>query len=59
LDFRGANYNAPEMEVIREALREDIDRRLQEPELRNRFDEVRRKRLGSNGDKLRLLTTPK
>jgi len=59
LDFRNANYNAAEMEVIREALREHIDRRLQEPEMRKRFDEARRKRLGLNGDKIRLLPTPK
>jgi DNA-directed RNA polymerase sigma subunit (sigma70/sigma32) len=59
LDFRAANYSAPEMEVIREALREHIDHRLQEPEMRKRFDEVRRKRLGTNGDKIRLLPTPK
>jgi hypothetical protein len=59
LDFRAANYNAPEMEVIREALLEHIYRRLQEPEMRNRFDEARRKRLGLNGDKIRLLPTSK
>ncbi len=59
LDFRPANYNAPEMEVIREGLREHIDRRLQEPEMRKRFDEIRRKRLGSSSDKIRLLPKPK
>ena len=57
LDFRAANYNAPEMEVIR--VREHIARRLQEPEMRKRFDEVRRNRLGTNSDKIRLLPTPK
>jgi len=35
LDFRAANYKASEMEVIREALREHIDRRLQETEMKN------------------------
>jgi hypothetical protein len=59
LDFRSANYNAAEMEVIREALREHIDRRLQEPEMKKRFDDARRKRLGINGDKIRLLPTSK
>lgn len=60
LDFRSANYNAAEMEVIREALREHIDRRLDaEPELRKRFDAARRKRLGLNGDKIRVLPTSK
>jgi hypothetical protein len=60
LDFRGANYNAAEMEVIREALREHIDRRLDaEPELRKRFEAARRKRLGSNGDNIRVLPAVK
>ena len=59
LDFRAANYEAPEMGVVREALREHIDRRLREPDMKKRFDEARRKRLGSNGDNIRLLPTPK
>ena len=59
LDFRAANYNAPEMEMIREALREHIDRRLEEPEIPKQFDDARRKRLGLNGDKIRLLPIPK
>jgi hypothetical protein len=60
LDFRAANYSASEMEVIREALREHIDRRLAgEPELRRRFEAARRKRLGDNGDKLRVLLSSK
>lgn len=59
LDFRAANYRASEMEVIREALREHIDRRLREPDMKKRFDEARRRRLGSIGDNIRLLPTPK
>jgi len=59
LDFRAANYKASEMEVIREALREHIDRRLQETEMKKRFVEARRKRLGSASDKIRLLPTAK
>jgi hypothetical protein len=48
------------MEVLREALRDHIDRRLDaEPELRKRFEAARRKRLGLNGDKIRLLPTTK
>jgi hypothetical protein len=47
------------MEVIREALREHIDRRLREPDMKKRFDEARRRRLGSIGDNIRLLPTPK
>jgi hypothetical protein len=59
LNFRAANYNASEMEVVREALREHMDRRLQEPEMKRRFDEARRRRIGSNGDKIRLLSNAK
>jgi hypothetical protein len=60
LDFRAANYNAAEMEVLREALRDHIDRRLDdEPELRKRFEAARRKRLGSSGDNIRVLPTVK
>lgn len=44
IDFRAANYNAQEIEVIREALREHIDRRLKERATKNRFDLARRKR---------------
>jgi hypothetical protein len=40
--------------------RDATDERLAaEPELRKRFDEARRKRLGLNGDKIRLLPTSK
>jgi|HubBroStandDraft_2_1064218.scaffolds.fasta_scaffold416341_1 hypothetical protein len=57
LDFRLANYEAPEMNVIREALREHIDRRLQEPETRKRFEEARGRRIGAkNGSNVRVLT---
>ena len=60
LDFRAANYSAPEMNVIREALREHIDRRLEEPDMRKRFEEARRKRRGTpNGDNIRVLPPPK
>lgn len=47
-DFCEAHYGAPEVRVIREALRLFIDGRLAaEPELRKRFEEARRKRLGA------------
>lgn len=40
LDFRAANYWAPEIEVIRVALRQHIDARLgNEPELKRLFAE--------------------
>lgn len=46
MDFCAANYNAPTIEVIREALREHIARRLENPEMKERYDEARRQRLG-------------
>ena len=48
MDFRAANYQAQETEVVQEALRDHIDRRLQEPEIKRRFDAARAKRLGRN-----------
>ena len=60
LDFRAANYDPPEMNVVREALRELIDRRLQEPDMRERFEACRRKRLGIGaGDNVHVLPTSK
>lgn len=57
LDFRAANYSAPEINVVAEALREHIDRRLEEPEIKKRFEDARRKRLGAiSGDNVRVLT---
>jgi hypothetical protein len=44
-DFCAANYDGSKTEVVREALEEHIGRRLQEPEMRARFDRERRKRL--------------
>jgi hypothetical protein len=45
-DFCAANYRAPAIEVIREALKEHIDRRLEEPEMKSLYEAVRRQRLG-------------
>lgn len=46
-DFLAANYNAPALDVIREAVQEHIKRRLdEEPAMRERFEQARRKRLG-------------
>jgi hypothetical protein len=44
-DFCEANYRAPALEVIREALDEHIHRRLENPEMRERYEAARRKRL--------------
>ena len=47
-DFCTIHYGVDGVKVIREALDEHIDRRLaQEPALRRRFDEERRKRLAA------------
>jgi hypothetical protein len=60
IDFCEAHRGAPEKRIVADALRAFIDDRLNaEPELKKRFDEARRKRLGQNGDKIRLLPTPK
>ncbi len=58
LDFRAANYRAPENEVVQEALREHIDRRLKEPAMRERFDQARKARLGRNNKEPLKLVTP-
>jgi hypothetical protein len=60
LDFRAANYRAQESEIVQEALREHIDRRLDEPEMRKRFDHARAARLGrDNKEPLKLVTPEK
>ncbi len=46
IDFQAANYNADQKDIIIEALREHIDRRLQEPAMKERFEQAREKRLG-------------
>ncbi len=45
-DFLAANYNAPALELIREAVREHIEKRLENPEMRERYERARKKRLG-------------
>jgi hypothetical protein len=46
-DFAAAHYKASETEIIRVALRAFIDERLAaEKDMKARFDEARRKRLG-------------
>jgi hypothetical protein len=43
-DFCAANYNAPALNVIREAVEEHINQRLENPEMRERFEDIRRRR---------------
>lgn len=45
-DFCAANYNALAIEVIREAVREHIEKRLENPEMKERFEKARKTRLG-------------
>src|SRR5436309_13895010 len=54
-DFLAAHFGASATEVVRVALRAFINDQLaKDPESKKRFDEARRKRLGLNGDKIRL-----
>ena len=56
-DFCAAHYNASERDVIRTALEAFISQRLEaEPEMRKRFDEARRKRLGLGETVVKLVT---
>jgi hypothetical protein len=45
-DFCAANYKAAAKDVIREAIQEHIERRLLNPEMRERYERARRERLG-------------
>jgi hypothetical protein len=59
LDFRAANYQAQEQEIVQEALREHLDRRLAEPGMKVRFEQARTLRLGRKAEPLKLVTKPK
>lgn len=48
-DFLAANYKGDFNELVREALDEHIERRLQEPGMRERFERERRKRESEEG----------
>jgi hypothetical protein len=55
-DFCAAHYNAPERDIIRAALDFFIKNRLDaEPEVRKRFEEAKRKRLGTPGEIVRVI----
>lgn len=45
-DFCAANYGAPTMGVVREAVYEHIMRRLENPEMKARYEKARSERLG-------------
>jgi hypothetical protein len=56
-DFCAAHYNAPERDVIRTALDIFIHQQLEaEPEMRKRFDDARKKRLGLSETVVKLVT---
>jgi hypothetical protein len=58
-DFCAANYNCAQIEVVREAIEAHIDRRLEyEPEMRRRYEGVRKSRLGAS-DTIAVLTPRK
>ena len=58
-DFLAANYNAPAIELFREAVQEHIERRLTEPHTKERYERARQKRLGQPKKVIRLATEKK
>jgi Arc/MetJ-type ribon-helix-helix transcriptional regulator len=55
-DFLAASYHGRESDLVHEALREHIDRRLEEPEMKRRFERARASRLGRHKEPLKLIT---
>ncbi len=55
-DFCDANYRAAALNVIREAVEEHINRRLENPEMRERYEAARRKRLKLPEQVVQLVT---
>lgn len=53
-DFLAANYNGTAVELIREAVQEHIEMRLQEPAMKERYEKKRRERLGLDEKVVRL-----
>ena len=59
-DFCAAHYGVAETNIIKAALDAFIGERLEkEPELRKRFEEARKKRLGATGANIRIMPTGK
>jgi len=56
-DYSAANYGAPATQIIRAAVKEHIQKRLEtEPELRKRFDDAKKERIGPSP--LRVVRLP-
>ena len=53
-DFLAANYDASATALMREAVREHIEQRLENPEMRERYERARRERLGMSGKVVKL-----
>ena len=59
-DFCAAHYNAPERDIVRAALDHFIQTRLEaEPEMKKRYEEARKKRLGGLPSVVKLVPTGK
>ena len=55
-DFCAANYKASAIDVIREAVREHIEHRLKNLDMRERYERARRERLSLPDKVVRLAT---
>jgi hypothetical protein len=59
-DFREGYFGAPENRILAEAIELYMaDRFDKEPEVKKRYDEARKKRLGLASEKIRVLPTGK
>jgi hypothetical protein len=59
-DFREGYYGTPEVRILAEAIRLFMADRLKaEPAVKERYEEARRKRLGSKGSVVKLVPTGK
>lgn len=56
-DFCAAHYNASERDVVRAALEQFIAARLEaEPQMKGRYEQARKKRLGMGGDNIHIIS---
>jgi hypothetical protein len=57
-DFCRANYKCPALEVIRVALKEHLERRLSDPEMKDRYEAARKDRMGLPAKVVKLADKP-